>query len=69
MQFLMTSILVMDYHGNGVPVAFFLHSRNTARIIRDCLAQLLIEARKEDPEFQFGSVGCDDAMEEINAIR
>lgn len=68
-QFYLTTILLIDRHGNGLPVAFYVHSRNTSRIIRDCLTSLLNAARKEDPDFSFSSVGCDDAMEEISAIR
>ncbi len=54
---------------NGVPVAFFVHSRGTTRVIRDCLSALLKAARESQPDFSFGSVGCDAAMEEITAIR
>lgn len=67
-QFLLTTIIVMDRHMNGVPVAFFVHSRGTIRIIRDCLTALLKAAREVQPDFKFGSVGCDAAMEEITAI-
>lgn len=68
-QFLLTTILVLDNHCNGVPVAFFVHSRNTTRIIKDCLTALMRVAKKEMADFRFSSVGCDDALEEINAIR
>ncbi|CAL8471873.1 g11415 [Coccomyxa elongata] len=68
-KFLLTTIIVMDRHMNGVPVAFFVHSRGTTRIVRDCLTALLKAAREVQPDFEFGSVGCDAAMEEITAIR
>ena len=67
-QFLLTTIIVMDRHMNGIPVAFFVHSRGTTRIIRDCLTALLKAAREVQPDFKFGSVGCDAATEEITAI-
>ena len=69
LQFLLTTIIVMDRPMNGVPVAFFVHSRGTTRIVRDCLTALLKAAREVRPDFEFGSVGCDAAMEEITAIR
>lgn len=48
--FLLTTIIVMDRHMNGVPVAFFVHSRGTTRIVRNCLTALLKEAREFQPD-------------------
>lgn len=69
LQFQLITILVFDQHQNGIPVAFFICQRATTRIIKDCLSALLEAARKLQPDFCFRSVGCDDADEEINAIR
>lgn len=61
--------MVMDGQHGGVPVAWYITSRSCTTSVESFLEASLHAARKIRTDFEFGSVGCDDANEEINAIR
>ena len=69
MQFHLYTAMVMDGQHGGVPVAWYITSRSCTTSVESFLEAILHAARKIQSDFEFGSVGCDDANEEINAIR
>ncbi len=69
LQYHLYTAMVMDDQQNGIPVAFYLTSRASTTSVESFLASVLDAARKLQPAFQFGSVHCDDAPEELKAIR
>ena len=69
MQFHLYTAMVMDDQHNGIPVAWYLTSRACTTSVETFLTRLLDAAKELQPGFVFGSVGCDDAAEELQAIR
>lgn len=68
-QFHLITGMVLDAQHNGIPVAWYLTSRSCTTSVVSFLEALLTAARKIKPDFKFGSVGCDDADDEINAVK
>lgn len=69
MQFLLTTIMVIDKHKNGVPVAWILHERNTAEALKAWLQPLVEEVRKLAPNWMPSCAFVDDCDSEIKAIK
>lgn len=68
-QFHLYTAVVLDAQHNGLPVAWYITSRACTTSVESFLKSILSAGRKIRPDFQFGSVGCDDADDEINAIK
>jgi hypothetical protein len=71
-QYPLFTILVMDGHGNGVPVAWYYTARETASrgiCIQRFLEASLAAGRKLKPDFAFGCVICDNSAAEQLTIR
>ena len=69
LQFHLYTAMVMDDQQNGIPVAWYLTNRSCTTSVETFLTSVLDAARKLQPDFQFGSVHCDDAADELAAIR
>lgn len=68
-QFHLFTAMVLDAQHNGIAVAWYLTSRSCTTSVESFLAAIQTAAREIKSDFKFGSVGCDDADDEINAVR
>ncbi len=60
--------MVIDQHRNGIPVAWFIHERQTADDFAAPLRMLKDRVRKVKPEWCPSCVFIDDCKAEIKAI-
>jgi hypothetical protein len=68
-QYPLFTILVMDGHGNGVPVVWYCTARETASSIQRFIEATLAAGRKLKPDFAFNCVICDNSAAEQLTIR
>ena len=64
-KFALTTIMVVNDQGHGVPVAFFVHSSQSAATIQSCLEALADRLGADRPSVMV----IDDAAAEIAAVR
>ena len=65
-KFALTTIMVVNDQNHGVPVAFFVHSSQSADTIKRCLEAL---ANRLGEDFRPSVMVIDDAAAEIAAVR
>ena len=61
--------MVFDKHHNGVPIAWFISSRNSTEDIKKWLSTLFETGMKERPDWQVHAFITDDVAAEIEALR
>ena len=68
-QFPLFTLLVIDEHGNGIPVGFVITNNERAGTIAAWLKELIAAARQVMPDFAPSCIIMDDCQAEINAVR
>ena len=69
LQFPLSTIMVMDNHVNGVPVAWYVASNEQESTIDQVLAAFKATVEAEDPTWRPSCFVVDDAAATINVIR
>ena len=69
MQYAFYTMLVMDYHGNALPIAFIISAREDAQTLGHCMSMFITTARSVCPAWRPSCFVTDDDAAEHKAVR
>lgn len=68
-QYAFYTMLVMDHHGNALPIGFIISAREDAQTLAHCMRLFVTAAQSECPGWRPSCFVTDDDLAEHKAVR